>query len=145
MSERAPQPATAVIDRMLSYARRIAVVGLSPSPHRESHGVAAALLAVGYDVVPVNPNCDEVLGRRAYPTLADVPGDIDLVDVFRREEHLPGIAQEAVDVGARGMFVQLGLRSDEARAIAEAAGLDYVEDACLRIEVARRTGRPPSG
>lgn len=125
------------IRTILGYTRRIAVVGLSPRPHRASHGVAAALQTQGYEVVPVNPNADEVLGERAYDSLADVPGRIDLVDVFRREEHLPDVTRQAVDVGARGIWYQLGLRSEEGARIAEDAGLDVVEDRCLKVEMAR--------
>lgn len=131
---------------ILSYARRIAVVGLSPRPHRASYGVAAALQAQGYEIVPVNPNADEVLGEPAYDSLADVPGDIDLVDVFRREEHLPDVTRQAAEVGARGVWYQLGLRSDEGARIAEDAGLDLVQDRCLKVEVARfehDTSLPP--
>ena len=131
-----------VIDRVLDRTRRIAVVGLSGNPARESHGVAVALQRAGYEIVPVNPNEDEVLGEPAYARLADVPGQVDLVDVFRREEHLPGVAREAVEVGAPALWNQLGLRSSRARAIAEEAGLDYVEDRCLKVEVARRGARP---
>lgn len=126
------------VDRILRRARRIAVVGLSPDPARASHDVASALQRRGYEIVPVNPMCDEVLGERAWPSLADVPGEVDLVDVFRRAEHLPGIAREAAAIGAPALWNQLGLVSDEARAIAEEAGLDYVEDRCLKVEVARR-------
>lgn len=126
------------IERVLGYARRIAVVGLSPDPRRISHGVAAALQREGYDIVPVNPNADEVLGMEAYPSLADVPGQIDLVDVFRRREHLEDVARQAVARGGvRGLWNQLGLRSPQARSIAEDAGLDYVEDRCLKVEVAK--------
>lgn len=122
---------------ILGYTRRIAVVGLSPRRHRASHGVAAALQAQGYEVIPVNPNADEVLGEPAYDSLADVPGDIDLVDVFRRAEHLPGVTREAAEVGARGVWYQLGLRSEEGARIADEAGLDLVQDRCLKVEVAR--------
>ena len=139
--------ADTAIDRILRYARRIAVVGLSDKPWRTSHGVAADLQHRGYEIVPVNPNIESSLGEPAYPSLADVPGEIDLVDVFRREEHLPGVARQAAEVGARGLWNQLGLRSGEARRISEEHGMDYVEDACLKVEVARRAGRmdlPPS-
>ena len=129
------------VERILGYTRRIAVVGLSAHSWRTSHSVAAALQRQGYEIVPVNPNYDEVLGERAYASLADVPGDIDLVDVFRREEHLAGVAREAAERGGvRGLWNQLGLRSAEARRVAEDAGLDYVEDLCLKVEVARRAG-----
>ncbi len=125
------------IRTILGYTRRIAVVGLSPRPHRASHGVAAALLTQGYEIVPVNPHADEVLGQRSHDTLADVGGDIDLVDVFRRGEHLPEVTREAAEVGARGVWYQLGLRSQQGARIAREAGLDLVQDRCLKVEVAR--------
>ena len=127
----------AAVQRVLGYARRVAVVGLSDSPARESYGVARALQVRGYEVIPVNPNIDEALGERAYPSLRDVPGPIDLVDVFRREEFLVGVAEDAVAVDARALWLQSGLASRGAREIAAAAGLDYVEDRCLMVEVAR--------
>lgn len=135
------------IDKILGYARRIAVVGLSDEPYRASFGVASYLLRRGYEIVPVNPTIDEVLGLRSYPSLADVPGKVDMVDVFRRPEHLAGVAREAVAVGASSLWLQLGLSSSEARSIAEGAGIDFIEDACLKVEVAHRTGRmalPPT-
>ncbi len=131
------QPKQDLVHEILGYAKRIAVVGLSDDPSRASFGVAAALIDHGYEIVPVNPAVDEVLGLRSYPSLADVPGDIDVVDVFRRPEHLEGVAREAAAVGAKALWLQLGLRSDEARRIAEEAGMDYVEDLCLKVEVAR--------
>lgn len=130
------------IDTVLARTRRIAVVGLSDNPWRASHDVAADLQRRGYEIVPVNPNVDEVLGERAWPSLGDVPGEVDLVDVFRREEHLPGVAREAAAIGAPALWNQLGLRSDEARRIADEAGMDYVENACLKVEIARRGVRP---
>ena len=134
------------VDVALVGARRVAVVGLSDDPSRDSHGVARSLLAAGYEVVPVNPTLDEVLGLRAWPDLASVPGRIDLVDVFRRPEHLPAVAAEAVareDVAV--VWNQLGLRSDEAAAIVADAGRVYVEDRCLKVEVLSRRARPPAG
>ncbi|MDX1619746.1 MAG: CoA-binding protein [Nitriliruptorales bacterium] len=128
------------IEAILGRARRVVVVGLSDKPHRTSYQVAAVLQQQGYEIVPVNPNIDESLGERAYPSLADVPGEIDLVDVFRRQEHLPGVAREAADRGVPALWNQLGLRSEEARRIAEDAGMDYVEDRCLKVEVQRRAG-----
>lgn len=129
-----------VIRTVLSRARRVAVVGLSPKPWRESHGVAVAMQRQGYEIVPVNPNAGEVLGEQAYPTLHDVPGAVDLVDVFRREEYLAEVAQAAADIGAPALWLQLGLRSPEARRIAAEAGLDYVEDRCLKVEILRFGG-----
>lgn len=128
----------ATIRHVLGYTRRIAVVGLSDSPRRTSYQVAAELAQRGYEIVPVNPNTAEALGERAYPSLADVPGEIDLVDVFRREQYLGDVARAAAERGGiRGLWNQLGLRSEEARRIAAEAGLDYVEDRCLKVEVAR--------
>lgn len=129
--------ASSDLERILGYTRRIAVVGLSDDPYRASYGVARVLLDGGYEIVPVNPSIDEVFGLQAYPSLMDVPGDVDLVDVFRRSEHAASVAHEAVAIGARGLWLQLGIRSAEARRIAQGAGLDYVEDLCLKIEVAR--------
>ena len=128
------------IERILGRARRIAVVGLSDKPHRTSYQVSAVLQRLGYEIVPVNPNIDGALGNEAYDRLADVPGRIDLVDVFRREEHLPGAAEEAAERGVPALWNQLGLRSARAREIAEGAGIDYVEDRCLKVEVQRRQG-----
>ncbi|MFP5353480.1 MAG: CoA-binding protein [Actinomycetota bacterium] len=127
------------IEKVLGYARRIAIVGLSDQPYRASFGVASYLLRHGYEIFPVNPTIEEVLGLRAYDSLSQVPVDIDLVDVFRRPEYIPEVAREAAAVGARGLWLQLGLRSVEARQIADASGMDYVEDACLKVEVAMRS------
>lgn len=136
------EPAGDVIDQVLATTRRIAVVGLSPNPWRSSHDVARELQADGYEIVPVNPEVDEVLGERSWPSLADVPGEVDLVNVFRREEHLPGIAREAAAIGAPALWNQLGLISPEARAIADDAGMLYVEHRCLKVEVTRRGASP---
>lgn len=130
------------IERILGATRRIAVVGLSPDPTRDSHDVARALQRRGFEVVPVNPMVDEVLGLRSYASLDEVPGHVDLVNVFRRAEHLPGVAREAAAIGAPALWNQLGLRSAAARETAEAAGMAYVEDACIKVEVARRDARP---
>lgn len=138
---RSRRPADPIAEVLASTAR-VAVVGLSADPNRPSNEVARALLAAGYEVVPVNPNLDTVLGQRAYGSLAEVPGPIDLVDVFRAVEHAPQVAREAAAVGAAALWLQLGLRSEEARATAEQAGLRYVEDACLAVEV-RRHGATP--
>jgi uncharacterized protein len=128
----------------LTGVTRIAVVGASPDPMRPSHGVFRRLRAAGYDVVPVNPRHEQVLGVRAVPALDDVPGPVDLVDVFRRSEHAPEVAAQAVAIGARALWLQQGVVSPEARRIAEAAGLTYVEDACLAVEVAI-AGAEPAG
>ena len=120
-------------EQILRESRRIALVGASKSPERPSHDVMRYLLAQGYDVVPVNPACDEVLGVPAVGSLAEIEGPIDLVDVFRRAEHTPEVAQEAVDVGAKALWLQLGIRSEESARIARDGGLDYVEDLCTAV------------
>jgi uncharacterized protein len=123
------------IASILARTRRIAVVGASPRPGRPSNEVMAVLLDAGYDVVPVTPNATEVHGIGTVPALADVDGPIDLVDVFRRREHLTEVAHETVEVGAGALWLQSGLVSAEAREIATSAQLPYVEDACLAVLV----------
>lgn len=121
-------------EEILRDARTIAMVGASPRPDRPSHGVMRYLLAAGYDVIPVRPgDCEEVLGVPCVTSLAEIDRPIDVVDVFRRPEHTPAIAREAVAAGAKALWLQLGLVSAEARGIAEQAGLDYVEDECTAI------------
>lgn len=133
-----------VIERILARTRRIAVVGLSDNPMRPSHDVARALQRRGYEIVPVNPNVEEVLGVPAVDCLTDLEEPVDLVDVFRRPEALPEVARNAAEIGAPALWNQLGLRSPEAAAIAAEAGMDYVEDRCLKIEAARRGSQPPA-
>ena len=119
---------------ILSEAKTIALVGASPKPDRPSHSVMRYLLAHGYDVIPVRPaGCDEVLGVPCVRSLAEIDRRIDLVDVFRRAEHTPPHAEEAIEVGAGALWLQLGIVSAESRAIAEAAGIDYVEDLCTAV------------
>jgi uncharacterized protein len=120
-------------EEILRTVRTIAVVGASPDPSRTSHGVMRYLQRVGYRCIPVNPNAAEVLGERCYASLADVPEPIDLVDVFRRAEYCAGVAREAAATGAPALWLQLGLRSAEARDVAKEAGMEYVEDACTAI------------
>ena len=119
---------------ILRDARTIAIVGASPNPARPSHGVMRYLLAQGYDVIPVRPaGCDDVLGIPCARSLAEIDRPIDVVDVFRRPEATPQHAREAVEAGVRALWLQLGITSAESRAIAEAAGLDYVEDRCTAV------------
>src|SRR6185503_11554224 len=119
--------------QILRDARTIAIVGASPQPHRSSHGVMRYLLEQGYRCIPVNPECDEVLGLPAVPSLAAIGEPVDLVDVFRRPEFCPGHAREAVAAGAGALWLQLGISSLEAYDIAVEAGLDYVENACTAV------------
>jgi predicted CoA-binding protein len=118
---------------ILGGARTIALVGASPNPARPSNSVLRYLLGAGYDVVPVRPKVREILGVPCVGSLAEVGRPIDLVDVFRREEACPDVAREAVEAGAKALWLQLGLVSPEARRIAEEAGLEYVENACTAI------------
>jgi predicted CoA-binding protein len=120
-------------EEILREARTIAVVGASPDPARPSHGVTAYLLQAGYTVIPVNPLADEVLGLRCLPSLEELEEPVDLVDVFRRPEHCGEVAREAAATGAGALWLQLGIVSAEARAVAEEAGMDYVENACAAI------------
>ena len=121
-------------EEILREAKTIALVGASPKPARPSNGVMRYLLAQGYDVIPVRPrDCDEIHGVPCVASLAEIDRPIDLVDVFRRIDAVPGVAQEAAEAGAKALWLQLGLSSPEARAIATAAGLDYVEDECTAI------------
>jgi predicted CoA-binding protein len=121
-------------EEILASAKTIAMVGASPNPDRPAHGVMRYLLRAGYRVIPVRPlDCDEVCGIPCVATLADVDEPIDLVDIFRNVDACPGHVQEAVDVGAGAVWLQLGLVSPESRRIATEAGLDYVEDACTAV------------
>jgi predicted CoA-binding protein len=118
---------------ILSETRTIALVGASPNPSRPSHGVMRYLLGRGYRVLPVRPGRAEVLGVPCVGSLREIEESIDLVDVFRRAEACPAVAEDAVAVGAKALWLQLGIVSPEARAIAEHAGLQYVENACTAI------------
>jgi uncharacterized protein len=129
-----PDPITAV----LRQSKTIAVVGLSSNPLRPSHEVASYLQRAGYTIIPVNPNESEVLGQKSYARLEDVPVPIDIVDVFRRPEHVPAIADSAIAIHAKCLWLQQGITHAEAAAKARAAGLFVIEDACLFIEHKKR-------
>ena len=123
---------------LLHDVRSVAVVGVSRDPSRPSNEVASYLVAnTGWDIHFVNPRYDEVLGRRCHASLADLDVVPDLVDVFRRPEHLPAVARDAIAVGARVLWTQLGIRHPEAEATAREAGLTVVTDRCLKVEHAR--------
>lgn len=126
-----------VIRRLLEDTHVWAVVGCSPDPSRDSHQVASMLKSRGYRVIPVNPSCDEVLGERAYPTLADIPEEVEVVDIFRRASAAGAHVDEAVEIGARGVWMQLGVIDEEAAQRAADAGLDVVMDRCPAIELPR--------
>lgn len=127
----------AVVERILTTYDTITVVGASGSPGKPAHDVPALMRRHGWRIIPVNPNAAEVLGERAYPTVAQVPEPVGFVDVFRPSAQAPDIARQAAAAGATALWLQLGIASEEARAIAEEAGLVYVEDRCLAIEIRR--------
>lgn len=126
--------------RVLGESRTIAVVGLSADWFRPSYFAAKYMQEHGYRVVPVNPKYDRILGERCYPELRAIPDDVDIVDVFRTPDACPAIARDAVAIGARTLWLQLGVISEDAKRIAEAGGLAVVMDHCVKIEYARLFG-----
>jgi predicted CoA-binding protein len=126
--------------RILRRYRRIAMVGLSSNPFRPSHFAAVYMLAEGYEVTPVNPREREVLGRPSYPSLREAPGPIEIVDIFREPDAVPAIVEEAIAVGAKVIWMQLGVIHEGAARRAREAGLQVVMDACVKIEHARFFG-----
>jgi uncharacterized protein len=121
-------------EQILAESKTIALVGASPKPSKPSYGVMGYLLDAGYRVIPVRPlDCQEIHAVPCVASLAEIDEPIDLVDVFRRPEYTPEHAREAVAAGAKALWLQLGIRSDEARRIAVDGGLDYVEDACTAV------------
>ena len=125
---------------LLQQARTIAVVGISAKPDRPSHEVAHYLQRAGYTIVPVNPAYGEVLGQKCYPSLHEVPGKIDIVDVFRKPADVMAVVDEAIAVGASCLWLQLGVFNEEAGLRAEAAGLSVIQNRCVKIEHARLFG-----
>ena len=126
------------IGKILAESRTVAVVGISDKPDRPSHEVAKYLQERGFKVIPVNPMIEEALGEKAYRSLSDIPGHVDLVDVFRKSGDVPPIAEEAVRIGARFFWMQEGVASDPAREILDAAGIPCVMDRCVKKELAKR-------
>jgi predicted CoA-binding protein len=124
-------------ERLLRTYDTITVVGASRDPRKEAHAIPAQMQRHGWRIIPVNPYADELFGEKAYPTLADVPEPLGLVDVFRPSEDAAEIVRQAIAAGASAVWLQLGIVSAEARALAEAAGIAYVEDRCLAVERAR--------
>ena len=126
--------------RILENHKVIAMVGISPKEDRPSNAVARFLMARGYTVIPVNPGQSEILGQRCYPSLKDIPVKVDMVDVFRKAEDVPPIADEAIAIGAKSLWLQLGIIHQDAAEKAAAAGLDVVMDRCPKIEMPRLFG-----
>ena len=121
------------IARMLG-AGRIAIVGLSDDPSRPSYQIASYLQGEGYEVVPVNPTHATVMGLKSYPSLKDVPGEVDVVNVFRRPEFCADVTRDAIAIGAKGVWLQSGVRNEEAKRLAQSAGIDFVQDRCIMVE-----------
>jgi predicted CoA-binding protein len=134
--------ATSASDRLqiLKKYKRIAMVGLSGNEFRPSHFAAKYLLAEGYQVIPVNPREKSILGQVSYPTITSIPGGVEVVDIFREPAAVPAIVDEAIAVGAKVVWMQLGVIHEEAAAKAAAAGLEVVMDRCMKIEHARFFG-----
>ena len=128
--------------RILNENKTIAMVGLSSDPMRPSHFAAIYMQSEGYKIVPTNPRYagQKILGEPVYSSLSDIPFPVDIVDVFRKPEECPDLAREAIKIGARVFWVQLGIESDEAGRIAREGGLDFVQNRCVKIEHARFHG-----
>jgi predicted CoA-binding protein len=120
--------------KLLTEARTIAMVGASSTPDKPSHGIMKKMLAAGYRVIPVNPRETEVLGQKAYPSLREIPEKVDIVDVFRRAEDTPSIADEAVAIKAQAIWLQSGISNEETARRAAAGGVVVVMDACIGVE-----------
>jgi uncharacterized protein len=129
------------IQRVLHTSKTIAIVGLSDNELRASHFVGYYLKRHGYQVIPVNPRKTEILGQKCYPSLLDVPEPVDIVDVFRAPDALPGIARDAVAIHASTLWCQFGVINEEGARIAEEGGLTVIMDRCLKVEHARYLGR----
>ena len=128
----------ATIERILREAKHVAVVGLTDDPTRASHFVPAYLQDNGYHIIPINPTISgNVLGETVYPSLADAPPPIDVVQIFRRSEEVGPIVEEAIAAGAKVVWMQLGISNEEAAATARAAGLDVVMNQCMKVQHAR--------
>ena len=129
------------IQRVLNSARTVAVVGLSPNELRASYFVGYYLKRHGYRVIPVNPREAEILGEKSFKSLADIPEKVDIVNVFRAPDALPGIAKEAVAIGAGALWCQFGVINEEGARLAEAGGVTVIMDRCIKVEHARFAGR----
>jgi len=122
---------------LLEQTRTIAVVGISRHAHKDAARIPAQMQMAGYRIIPVNPVAETLLGEKVYRTLADIPEPVDLVNVFRPSDQTPDVVRQAIAIGAKGIWLQLGISSPEARRLAEEAGIDYVENRCIAVEMAR--------
>lgn len=139
MSDAMPDTMTEAqtVAHILQHYRTVAVVGLSPKPHRDSFGVAAYLQTRGWRIIPINPNASEILGEKAYPSLLDAARHerIELVNVFRNSADVPPVVQDAIAIGAKAVWLQLGIAHEAAAALARQAGLWVVQNRCLKIDL----------
>jgi len=126
---------TQELKAILESSTTIAVVGASTHERKAANRIPRWLIKAGFTVIPVNPTADEILGQKAYPTLADIPVPVDIVDVFRPSEEAASVAEQAAAIGAKTLWLQLGITSDEARKFASDAGMNFVEDNCLGVTV----------
>lgn len=129
-----------VVEKILDECRTIAVVGLSDKPDRDSYRVAAYMQQQGYRIIPVNPRLKEVLGEKAYPNLESVPEKVDIVNVFRRSEQVPEVVEEALKIKPKVIWMQLGIKNEEAAARARENGIEVIMDRCLMVEHRRLKG-----
>jgi len=132
-----PNPNDAALKELLRSVRTIAVVGLSADASKASRQVASYLKDKGYKIVPVNPSADEIMGLKSYPDLKSIPESVDLVDVFMRSEGVPEIADQAIAINAKVLWLQLGIINEESAQKARDAGLTVVQDACMKVEHSR--------
>ena len=130
-------PDDSVIREILAQSRTIAVVGCSPKEYRDSHAIARLLMRRGHKVIPVNPGHTEILGVKCYPDLLSIPEKVEMVDVFRRSEFVPDVASQAIQIGAKILWTQLGVWSEEAARKAQNAGMIVIMDRCPAIEYGR--------
>ena len=128
------------IRRILARSKTLAIVGLSAQWHRPSYFAAKYMQEHGYRIIPVNPMYDEILGEKCFKSVRDIPGPVDVVDCFRKSAEIPALAEDAIAIGAKVLWMQIGVKSEAARARAEAAGLEVVENRCVKIEHGRFFG-----
>ena len=122
------------VQDILEKSKVIAVVGLSPKPHRDSHEVARYMQDNGYRIIPVYPRADSILGEKVYPDLKSIPEEVDVVDIFRKSQDVPPVVDEAIEIGAKAVWMQLGIVHEGAAAKAREAGLGVVMDRCMLVE-----------
>ena len=128
------EPRDEEVALLLKNARTIAIVGLSDTPTRDSHSVALYMMEKGYKIIPVNPNCSEILGEKSYPDLLSIPDKVDIVDIFRKTDFIPEIVDEAIKIKAGAVWMQLDLYHEQAARKAREAGLTVIQSKCIKIE-----------